>query len=240
MLPRRRSIPKLSKRLYGKIAWMIRRMIAWILRVILILLTLGILGIFTPRLFVKFYAWPRTYTSSESPQKPVAIVFGAGLRRDGSPTAVLRDRVIKAAELYLSGKVGKLLMSGDNRSVYYDEPSAMRDYAVSLGVSENDILLDYAGLRTYDTCYRASAIFGIKDTVLVTQAFHLPRALYTCNALGVSAVGVVADRFSYRPASMVFWNLREVAATLMAFLEVHVTRPTPVIGSANTLHPPEL
>ena len=110
--------------------------------------------------------------------RPVVIVFGAGLRRDGTPTTVLRDRVETAAELYRQGKVEKLLMSGDNRFVDYNEPEAMRQYALQLGIPDEDIVLDYAGRRTYDTCYRAGAIFGVKKVILVTQLFHLPRAIY--------------------------------------------------------------
>jgi SanA protein len=96
---------------------------------------------------------------------PVAIVFGAGLTRSGEPTPVLRDRVQTAADLYFAGKVEKLLMSGDNRTLDYNEPGAMRDYAIGLGVPEEDIILDYAGRRTYDTCYRARHILDRKSVV---------------------------------------------------------------------------
>ncbi|MCX8026039.1 MAG: YdcF family protein, partial [Thermanaerothrix sp.] len=91
------------------------------------------------------YAKPRTFTLQDSPTAPVAIVFGAGLSRDGSPSPVLRDRVATAAQLYFEGKVSKLLMSGDNRFINYNEPGAMRDYALQLGVPDTDIVLDYAG-----------------------------------------------------------------------------------------------
>ena len=173
------------------------------------------------------------------PVRPVAIVFGAGLWRDGTPTPVLRDRVATAADLYLAGKVDKLLMSGDNRVHDYNEPGAMRDYAISLGVPADDIVLDYAGWRTYDTCYRARDIFDIKDAILVTQGFHLPRAIYTCNNLGVSANGVPADRRVYRRGSMIYWNMREVFATHVALWEVHVTHPLPVLGKPEPIFPKE-
>ncbi|MFN2195150.1 MAG: vancomycin high temperature exclusion protein [Anaerolineales bacterium] len=207
---------------------------------VFILSCLVLLGLFIPRILTSLYAYPRTYAVADAPELPVAIVFGAGLRRDGSPTAVLRDRVMKGVELYLSGKVSKLLMSGDNLSIYYDEPSAMKNYAVSLGVPESDIVLDYAGLRTYDTCYRARSIFGVRQAILVTQDFHLPRALYTCNALGIEAVGVAADGYAYRPVSLAYWNLRETIATFVAVLDVHVTRPIPVMGQPQPIFPPEI
>ncbi len=171
-----------------------------------------------------------TYTVEEVPQAPVAIVFGAGLNHDGTPGAVLRDRVHTAADLYFAGKVEKLLLSGDNRTVHYNEPAAMKEYALELGVPAEDIVLDYAGLRTYDTCYRAAEIFGVRDAVLVTQAYHLPRALITCRGLGVDSSGVVADRREYNPASFARWRIREVPATLVAFLDVYLIRPLPILG----------
>lgn len=182
------------------------------------------------RLISAFYAQPRTFTLKNVPVRDAAIVFGAGLWRDGSPTPVLRDRVATAAELYFDKKVQKLLMSGDNQYADYNEPGAMREYAMKLGVPGEDIVLDYAGRRTYDTCYRAKAIFGLDNAILVTQSFHLPRAIYTCNQLGLHAIGVAADLREYRPRSLFYWNLRELPATVVALWEVHFARPQPVLG----------
>lgn len=173
---------------------------------------------------------PLIYTAQEVPSRPVAIVFGAGLRWDGSPTAILRDRVASAAALYKMGKVSKLLMSGDNRAAAYNEPESMRQYALKLGIPEQDIVLDYAGLRTYDTCYRARHIFGIEEATLVTQDFHMPRSIYTCKAIGIDAVGVPASHQRYRRSSLFFWNVREAFATLVALWEVNVFPPTPILG----------
>jgi SanA protein len=164
------------------------------------------------------------------PPSRVAIVFGAGLTRSGFPTAVLQDRVAEAAKLYFSGKVEKLLLSGDNRSVDHNEPGAMRQYALLLGVPADALVLDYAGRRTYDTCYRAKAIFGVTQAILVTQTFHLPRALYLCNALGVQAVGVSADLRHYRWPSVLYWNVRELFASAAALWDVYVAHPVPVLG----------
>jgi SanA protein len=144
-----------------------------------------------------------------------------------------------AARLYFSGKVEKMLMSGDNSEVNYNEPGAMREYALELGVPDGAIVLDYAGRRTYDTCYRAREIFGIDQAILVTQNFHLPRALYVCNALGISAVGVPADQRRYTRRSLVWWNLRETPATLVALWEVHVSRPKPILGEKEPIFPLE-
>lgn len=193
--------------------------------------------LFLPRAVTELFAQSRIKSPEEVDPAPVAIVFGAGLRRDGQPTIVLRDRVAMAAQLYFAGKVQKLLMSGDNRFVDYNEPQAMRQYAWSLGVPDEDIVLDFAGRSTYETCYRAKAIFGVDEAILVTQRFHLPRALYTCHVLGLKAVGVVADWHPYRRSAIWFWQMRELFATLNAFWEVHIQRPLPVLGNPEPIFP---
>jgi SanA protein len=106
----------------------------------------------------------------------------------------------------------------------------MRDYAVRLGVPAADIVLDFAGRRTYDTCFRAKAIFGLNEAVLVTQRFHLARALLLCNNLGVESEGVIADRRTYRRSSLAFWQFRELAAAPVTLWEIWVSRPMPVLG----------
>ena len=126
-------------------------------------------------------------------------------------------------------------MSGDNRFQYYNEPGAMRQYAMSLGVPASAIALDYAGRRTYDTCYRARAIFGVRDALLVTQKFHMPRALFLCNALGVDSYGVEANNNRYRKISLMLWNVREQIATVGAFIDVYLSKPLPVLGRPEPL-----
>lgn len=208
-------------------------------RILTTLLALLFIGLGLARLILEIYASTRIYTLQDLPQGPVAIVFGAGLYRDGSPTPVLRDRVATAAQLYFSGKVQKLLMSGDNRFEYYNEPGAMKIYAMQLGVPEADIILDYAGRRTYDTCYRARSIFGVQEAVLVTQRFHLPRAVFTCNEVGVSAWGVAADLRPYQRRSRLVWALREWLASPVALWDVWISHPTPVLGDPEPIFPPE-
>jgi SanA protein len=218
---------------------MIRHFLKKLLRTLMILAA-ATGGVFlAARVVVEFYSRARIHSSSESPGAPVAIVFGAGLYRDGRPTPVLRDRVATAADLFFKGKVEKLLMSGDNRFVTYNEPAAMRQYALELGVPDSAIVLDYAGRRTYDTCYRASAIFGVTDAVLVTQRFHLARAIFTCNLLGLPATGANADRRVYRRSSQLVWHLREIPASLVALWEVLVSRPVPILGELEPIFPEE-
>jgi len=214
---------------------MLKRIVRWLRRMILIFGTLGLLAVLLPRLITSLYAMNRIYPVEKSPAERVAVVFGAGLRRDGTPTPILRDRVETAATLYFSGKVEKILLSGDNRFEDYNEPEAMRQYALSLGVPGDALALDYAGRRTYDTCYRARAIFGVKSALLVTQKFHLPRALFICNALGVKAVGVQANNRQYWNRSLLIWNFREQLATLGAFFDVFVATPPPVLGDPEPL-----
>lgn len=206
-------------------------------RLILFLICAAVILFGIPRLITGIYAAQKTYTPSNAPKASIAIVFGAGLLYDGSPTSVLRDRVEVAAQLYFAGKVKKLLMSGDNSYLDYNEPGAMLEYALSLGVPREDIVLDYAGRRTYDTCYRAKMIFGVQDSLLVTQQFHLPRAIFLCNMLGVQGVGVNADIRTYNPASLTYWNMRELPATLVALTEAWITHPVPVLGKVEPIFP---
>lgn len=177
----------------------------------------------------------RTYTLQTVPPRRVAIVFGAGIWPDGRLSDILADRVDTAIELYRQGKVQKLLMTGDNRFINYNEPGRMRDYAVARGVPSQDIVLDYAGRSTYDSCYRASYIFGVTDAILVTQAYHLDRALFIANNLGIDAIGVAADRRDYLRIREYWW--RELFATALAWWEVYISRPTPVLGDKLPIFP---
>lgn len=206
---------------------MFRKYLLRFLYVFALLSLLGIVSMAVSRLVTALYAASRIYHPQMAPAQPVAIVFGAGLRRDGTPTDVLRDRLKTAIDLYRSGKVTQLLMSGDHSSDYYNEPEAMRRYALQQGIPAEAILLDSSGLRTYDTCHRARSVFGIQRAILVTQPFHLPRALYTCNQLGIQAIGVPAQNYIYRRVSQTFWNVRESFATLVALWQVNISRPNP-------------
>lgn len=216
---------------------MLRKVLRVIIIIFISLIAIALLVALLPQVVTRLYTQPRLYSVSRVPASPVAIVFGAGLRRDGTPSPVLRDRIDTAVDLYFSGKAKKLLMSGDNRFVDYNEPGAMREYALSRGVPSEDIVLDYAGRRTYDTCYRAKHIFQVESAILVTQGFHLPRAVYVCNSLGLPATGVSADTRPYRPFSRMYWGLRETVATLVALWEVHISQPLPVLGNPEPIFP---
>ena len=163
--------------------------------------------------------------ASQVPSMPVAVVFGAGLQPDGSPSPMLADRVDAAVELYKAGKVQRILMTGDNSSVGYNEVAAMKQRAVGQGVPSDKVNLDYAGFRTYDSCYRAKVIFGVDRAILVTQRYHLPRALYLARSFGIEAVGLAAG-LDYYPRQE-YYDLREFAALVVSWYEVHITRPKP-------------
>ena len=214
---------------------MLRRIFKFLWRLLLIAGILGLTAIALPRLITSVYSLNRIHKVDSAPSERLAIVFGAGLRRDGTPTAILRDRVETAARLYFDGKVQKILMSGDNRYDYYNEPESMRQYALELGVPSDVIVLDYAGRRTYDTCYRARTVFQAGSALLVTQKFHLPRALFLCNALGLNSQGVEANNNQYRRFSLFIWNIREQLATVAAFLDVYIYAPVPVLGNPEPL-----
>jgi SanA protein len=188
------------------------------------------LTLIVPRLITTVHSMSRIYNVVNAPRERAAIVFGAGLSHSGRPTPILRDRVQTAANLYFTGKVEKLLMSGGEWSYARSEPESMREYAISLGVPAEAIVLDHGGQRTYDTCYRARAVFGLDSALLVTQGFHLPRALFVCNALGLKAEGVEAANRRYWPVMSLIWNVREQFATVAALVDVYVSRPIPILG----------
>jgi SanA protein len=202
------------------------------------LLLLGVALLASPVLWrqvlVRFYE-PRVHDDvSTTPPRKTAIVFGAAVFRGDRLSTVLRDRMDAAIELYHQGKVTELLLSGDGASAGYDEPNAMRLYALQSGVDDADIRLDLGGRRTYDTCYRAHRLFDVSEAVLVTQEFHLTRALFVCDQLGVDAVGVSADRRQYRSAR--WYEMREIAASFVALTDV-LQRREPAI---TTVIPPQV
>ncbi|MBN1963626.1 MAG: YdcF family protein [Anaerolineae bacterium] len=170
---------------------------------------------------------PRIYTDeADVSDGRVAIVFGAAVR-NGYPSTMLRDRLDAAIQLFRDGRVDHLLMSGDGRESSYDEPEVMARYAVANGVPEAAITLDRLGLRTYDTCYRARDVYHARQVVLVTQEYHLPRALFTCELLGLDAVGFSADQRTYRNAT--WYDFRELLALPVAAWDV-LMRPVPTGG----------
>lgn len=156
---------------------------------------------------------------AEVPSAPVAIVLGAGLDGAGRPSPFLAARLDTAVELYRRGTVRALLMSGDHSTTSHDEVDAMARYARSNGVAAEAIVLDHAGFDTYSSCFRARSVWGLERAVVVTQAFHLPRAVWLCRRLGVHVEGVAASDLGYRSVSAYGW-VRELPAADKALLDV--------------------
>lgn len=154
-----------------------------------------------------------------------AIVLGARVYSSGNPSPMLADRLDTAIDLYHNGKVSKLLLTGDHGQKSYDEVNAMRQYTEDQGVPPEDIFLDHAGFSTYDSMYRARDIFQVKSAVVITQRFHLPRAVFTANQMGIEAAGLVADRHTYPGEA--YYELREILARNKAFLQLFILKSSP-------------
>jgi vancomycin permeability regulator SanA len=159
------------------------------------------------------------------PPAAVGIVFGAGAP-GGVPSPMLIGRLQAGLDLYRRGKVQVLLLTGDNSRSHYNEPLVMNDYLVGHGVPASRIVLDYAGFDTWDSCVRAKKIFGVDRAILITQRFHLPRALTLCRAVGIDARGVGDDSRPYAPIATVISYVRELPAALKAVYSLAV-RPDP-------------
>lgn len=159
-----------------------------------------------------------------------AIVLGCLVRADGTPSDMLRDRLDTGCKLYSIGAVPKLLMSGDHGQNDYDEVGAMKDYAVGLGISESDVFEDHAGFSTYETIYRAKEVFGCTKIIIVTQEYHLYRALYIAKSLGLEAWGVCADLHTYRGQAM--RDIRELCARTKDTLSVAFHAKPKYLGEA--------
>lgn len=157
---------------------------------------------------------------SQASAAPVdaVVVLGAGINWDGSPSAILQDRLDVAIGLYEDGVAPKLIMSGDNSDSSYNEVMAMANYAIDQGVPARDIFCDHAGVSTYDSMYRLANVFGVDSCVVVTQEYHLYRALYDAQAFGIDAAGVASDRGDY--ADKDAYEQREFLARIKDFVGV--------------------
>ena len=166
------------------------------------------------------------------PATPVALVLGAQVYPSGNPSPFLAGRLDLAKRLFDAGLVKVILVSGDNGAREYNEPDAMRRYLVDAGVPADLVVADYAGFDTYDSCSRAQRIFGVDRLTVVTQGYHVPRAVATCRALGLDAVGVGDDSFRGTEA----WRrgaIRDQVACVKTVLDL-VTQRDPVLGDRET------
>lgn len=162
------------------------------------------------------------------------VVLGASVFADGTPSGILQDRLDDGIDLYFAGAAPKLIMSGDNSTVSYNEVKAMKDYAVSQGVPSEDVFCDHAGFSTYETMYRAKHVFGAERIVVATQTYHLYRALYDANGLGMEAVGVPSDFGQYNRQA--WYDLREVPARTKDFFMTLAEVPSTFVGDPISLN----
>lgn len=196
-----------------------------------VLVSLAVLG-GAVVLGINGYVVLSTKSSILTPQEAAALentncilVLGCRVYEDGTPSHMLEDRLQQGVELYQAGAAPKLLMSGDHGRKEYDEVNAMKQYALDAGVVSGDIFMDHAGFSTYESIYRAKEIFGAEKIVIVTQRYHLHRALYIARKLGMEAYGVASDPRGY--AGQVMREIREVLARNKDFLTtIFLPEPT--------------
>ena len=156
------------------------------------------------------------------------LVLGAGVIADGRPSPMLEDRLLQGIALYKMGASNKLLMSGDNTRKGYDEVNTMKQYALDKGIASEDIFMDHAGISTYDSIYRAKEIFQADNVIIVTQQYHLYRALYISESLGINAYGVSADPRIY--VGQELRDLREIMARAKDFVKCIFKPPSSFLG----------
>ena len=191
----------------------------YILIAAVVLFTLGLLVVIIPNVAVFARSYNRIYDRNEISELPkdfdCILVLGAGVYSDGTPTPMLNDRLVVACEAYEHGCSDRLLMSGDHLYADYNEPGAMKNYAVAQGIESEVIFLDHAGMSTYDSVYRAINIYGAEKILIVTQEYHLYRAVYLARSLGAEAYGVSANlrRYFGQPK----YTVREWAARVKDF-----------------------
>lgn len=177
------------------------------------IMLIGAIGVFSVNAYVKSVGEERIITPDQAAELndiDCIIVLGCFVESDGTPCDLLRDRLDRGIELYKSGAAPKIIMSGDHGTVEYDEVNAMKQYAIDSGIPSSDIFMDHAGFSTYESIYRARDVFAADKIIIVTQEYHLTRALYIAEKLGVEAYGVASDYHTY--SGQASRDLREVLA----------------------------
>lgn len=170
-------------------------------------------------LFILQYKKNIIFSVQNVPTSTVAIIFGGGMEQDGDMSIHQTLRVEKGIELYKMGKVTKLFMTGDDGKKRFNEVDAMEKYAVERGVPKENIEIDRAGYRTYESCYREKNVYNIQEAIVVSQPFHLPRIQYLCEGMGIHVIPVAAENKPYN------W-IREILARLKAVWQLGISHPT--------------
>ena len=169
------------------------------------------------------------------------LVLGCLVKNDGVPSDMLHDRLRQSVELYQLGAAPKLLMTGDHGTVGYDEVDAMKTYAVNAGIASEDVFMDHAGFSTYESMYRAKEIFGAKKIIIVTQEYHLYRAVYIARSLGMDAYGVTSDYNWYldqfrRDVREVLARVKDFGTSIFKPEPTYLGETIPISGSGDLTH----
>lgn len=183
-----------------------------------------------PYVWIRFATAGRIHTVADAPSAPVAIVLGAGLNDDGSPKPYLTIRLQDTVRLYQEGRIRAVLVSGDHGQVDYDEVIAMSTWLIEHGVPAHKVVADHAGFDTYDSCVRAHKIFGVHKALVVTQDFHVRRAVYLCQQAGIDTAGVGSDT----PDNDLRYEVREMPAATKAMFDVLVDASPRYLGKYET------
>ncbi len=195
-------------------------------------MVLMLLGCIAVNLYIKGSVKDRILTPEDAAELDAdcILILGAGVWDNGKPSQMLADRLKQGIELYYAGASDRLLMSGDHGREGYDEVNVMKDYAIERGIPSGHIFMDHAGFSTYESMYRARDIFEAKKVIIVTQRYHMYRALYTARALGLDAYGVTSDYWEY--SGQRYRELREFAARMKDFCFT-IVKPEPTyLGEA--------
>jgi vancomycin permeability regulator SanA len=209
----------------------------WLRRFALLALVLGLLGttaVYASAGWIYAESKGHLYDEASVPPAPVALVLGAKVEADGQPSAFLAARLALAQRLLETGKVRVILVSGDNMNVGYDEPEAMRRWLLAQGVPTEKIVLDYAGFDTYDSCARAVRIFGVTEAIVVTQSYHVARAVAICRRIGIAATGVGDDTVRQYTGPWRSSATRELGAWVKASVDVLAGRDPVHLGPHET------
>lgn len=213
-------------------AYLVRSRLRLIIIIFTVLLIAAAICVLSIDQFVKYSGSKYIVEAKDVPKCNAILVLGAYVAPDGTVSPMLHDRLVEAVELYELGKAPKILVSGDHGRKDYDEVNAMRIFLEKRNIPPEDIFMDHAGFRTYDSVYRARDIFQVKKVIIVTQHYHLMRAVSDARALGLETYGVASDKQDYG-AVMKLYELREIAARNKDFLISGFIRPRPIfLGKA--------
>jgi vancomycin permeability regulator SanA len=211
-----------------------RRLLRWTVRLSLAAALFGLVLAGASVAWVRAGTGAYTYSEQDVPVAPVALVLGAQVYSDGEPSPFLAARLAIAQRLLATGKVQAILVSGDHREWKYDEPGAMQRWLVRRGVPANKVAQDHAGFDTYDSCVRANKIFGVTKLIVVTQSYHLPRAIMLCRHVGMETYGVGDETVKqFRKPWLISAN-REHGACVKAVVDVVSGRDPVFLGRRET------